>query len=104
MNPSEVVTLRELITYAPGSTVSKVLNRTPGGNLTLFAFDQGQQLSEHTAPFDATVLVLDGTCMITIDGKEHTLSEGQAIIMPADIPHALFATTSFKMLLIMQKK
>jgi quercetin dioxygenase-like cupin family protein len=104
MEHSTVFSLKELVTYADASTVSKVLSRNANGNITLFAFDKGQELSEHTAPFDATVVVVDGRCRITIDGIEHLLEEGQMIVMPANIPHALMAVERFKMLLIMIKK
>ena len=101
--PSKVYDLKDMVDYAAGSTVSKIISRNEKGNLTLFAFDQGQNLSEHTAPFDAIVQVLDGSGKIIIDGTEHSVKEGQAIIMPANIPHALEATEKFKMLLIMIK-
>ena len=95
--------LKHLVNYAGGATVSKILAKEKSGNTTLFAFDKGQNLSEHTAPFDATALIIDGNCKITIDGTDHHLQEGQLIIMPANIPHALEATERFKMLLIMIK-
>ena len=94
-------TLKDIIAYADGATVSKVVTRNKNGNTTLFAFDQGQNLSEHTAPFDAVAQIIDGDCKITIDGTENHLSEGEMIIMPANIPHAVEATERFKMLLIM---
>lgn len=100
---STVHDIKSIISYADGATVSKVLTKNKNGNTTLFAFDKGQGLSEHTAPFDATVLVLDGHCKVTIASKDHELKEGQMIIMPAGIPHALEAISSFKMLLIMIK-
>jgi len=100
---SKVYDLKSMVDYAAGSTVSKIIIRNEKGNLTLFAFDKGQNLSEHTAPFDAIVQVLDGTGKIIIEGKEHMVREGQVIIMPANIPHALEATEKFKMLLIMIK-
>mgnify|MGYP001132722297 CR=1 FL=1 len=95
--------LKDCIDYSSGATVSKIMTKNSNGNTTLFAFDQGQNLSEHTAPFDAIVLVIDGKCKVTIDGVEHHLSEGEVIIMPANIPHALEATEAFKMLLTMIK-
>ena len=101
--PSRIYDLKEMVDYASGSTVSKIIIRNEKGNLTLFAFDKGQNLSEHTAPFDAIVQVLDGTGTIIIDGKQHKVQEGQVIIMPASVPHALEATERFKMLLIMIK-
>ncbi len=100
---AKVYALKELVAYAEGSTVSRILTKNESGNTTLFSFDKGQGLTEHTSPYDATALILDGTCQIRIDGTEHTLTEGEAIIMPANIPHALLATEAFKMLLIMIK-
>jgi len=104
METAKIYKLKELITYENGSIVSKILVKNENGSTTLFSFDKGQGLSEHTAPFDATVIILDGSCQITIDGKQHNLTEGEVIIMPANIPHALMASESFKMLLIMIKK
>ena len=100
----KIYTPNEMIDYAEDATVSKILTKDKNGNTTLFAFDKGQNLSEHTAPFDATALIIDGQCKITIAGKDHHLKEGQLIVMPANIPHALEATEAFKMLLIMIKK
>jgi quercetin dioxygenase-like cupin family protein len=96
-----VFELKNLIKYQRDSVVSKTLVEGKAGTLTLFAFDAGQGLSEHIAPFDATVLVLDGIVKITISGKASTLKAGQMIIMPADKPHALKAVNKFKMLLTM---
>ena len=93
--------LEQLIEYAADSVVSKTLLDKPAGTLTLFAFDAGQRLSEHTAPFDAVVQVVDGQGVITINGTEHTVDAGQIIIMPANIPHAVTAEQKFKMLLTM---
>lgn len=89
------------IDYAAGSVVSKTLIKKEIGNITLFAFDQGQGLSEHTAPFDAVVHILDGKADITIGGQPQTVSTGEMLIMPANISHALQATEKFKMLLVM---
>lgn len=89
------------VDYAPGAVVSKQVVKTERGNVTLFAFDQGQGLSEHSAPFDALVQVVDGECEITIGGKPYVLQASQSIIMPANIPHALKATQAFKMILTM---
>lgn len=100
---STVVTLKEIITYADDAVVSKTLTKNKNGNTTLFSFDKGQGLSEHTAPYDATVLILEGASEITVGGKEHLLKEGEMIIMPANIPHALEAVEPFKMMLIMIK-
>ena len=81
----------DLVAVQPGAVVSRTLLKHPGGSVTAFAFDAGQGLSEHTAPFDALVLILDGTATISIDGQPHTLTPGQTILMPAGIPHALQA-------------
>jgi len=102
-NVSEVHTLKDMVQYVSGSTVSKIVTRSDKGNLTLFAFDKGQNLSEHSAPFDAIVQVIDGTGTIIIDKKEHMVDEGQMIIMPANVPHAVEARERFKMLLTMIK-
>ena len=91
----------DLIAYQEGAVVSRTLLKRPTGTVTLFAFDQGQGLSEHTAPFDALVHVLDGEAEITIAGQANQLSAGEMIVMPAQQPHALSARTAFKMLLTM---
>lgn len=93
--------LEQLIEYADDSIVSKTLLDKPIGTITLFAFDAGQRLSEHTAPFDAVVQNVDGDGVVTIDGQEHTLRVGDIVIMPANIPHAVRAEKKFKMLLTM---
>ena len=93
--------LVDLIDYQEGSVVSKMIIQKEIGNVTLFAFDKDQGLSEHAAPFDALVHVLEGEAEITISGKPNTVKEGQIIIMPANDPHALKAVTKYKMLLIM---
>ena len=90
-----------MIEYADGAVVSKTLLDKKAGTLTLFAFGEGQGLSEHTAPYDATVYVLDGTATLTIGGKEVKASAGELVIMPAHIPHDVRAVQRFKMLLIM---
>lgn len=93
--------LKDHVTYAIGSVVSKTLLKKDTGNITLFSFDKGQGLSEHTSPYDAVVHVLDGEAEITIGGKAQTVKAGQMLIMPANVSHALFANVQFKMLLIM---
>jgi len=93
--------LVDLVDYQEASVVSKTLIEKKVGTVTLFAFDKGQGLSEHTAPFDALVHVLDGEVEVRISGKPYTLKAGEAIIMPANEPHALKALTRFKMLLTM---
>jgi quercetin dioxygenase-like cupin family protein len=93
-----------LVEYAEGSVVSRTLQEACGGTLTVFAFSDGQGLSEHSAPFDAVVQILDGTAEIIIGGVPNEVTKGQIIIMPADVPHALRAVTPFKMLLTMIRK
>ena len=92
---------RRLVEYQQGAIVSRTIVDKPTGTVTLFAFDQGQALSEHTAPFDALVQVLDGEGEFTIEGKPFRLAAGQALIMPAHKPHAVTAVGRFKMLLTM---
>lgn len=99
----EKFSFADSVAYAEGSIVSKILLRNEKGNVTLFAFDKGEVLSEHTAPYDAIVQVLDGKSEVIIDGNPHELVAGESIIMPAHIPHALTAVEKFKMLLIMIK-
>ena len=93
--------LADLVQYQAGAVVSRTLIDKKIGTLTLFAFDDGQGLSEHTAPYDAFVQIVDGAADITIAGSAHRVSAGQMIIMPANFPHALRATGRFKMLLVM---
>ena len=99
----EVKNLSGLVEYQSGSVVSKQIIKRDIGNVTLFAFDKGQGLSEHTAPFDAMVYILDGKVEIIISGKPSILSAGEMIIMPANEPHALKAVEQYKMLLVMIK-
>jgi quercetin dioxygenase-like cupin family protein len=94
-------TYTELVDYQEGSIVSRTIIDKPAGTITLFAFDKGQNLSEHTAPYDALVEVIEGTGTITIEGKDHEVRAGQQIIMPADRPHAVEARERFKMVLVM---
>jgi quercetin dioxygenase-like cupin family protein len=100
---AEVSNLAGLIDYQNGSVVSRTLIDKKTGTVTLFAFDESQGLSEHTAPYDALVYVLDGEVEITISGKPLRLRQGEMTIMPANKPHALAAKTKFKMLLTMIK-
>jgi len=93
--------LIDLVDYAKGAVVSKQIIKEEKGNVTLFAFDQGEGLSEHTAPFNALVYIVDGVSEVIIEGNSHNLSKGQMIIMPANKPHALKAIERFKMLLVM---
>lgn len=96
-----VEALDALVSYQPGSVVSRQLVKQPAGNVTLFAFAAGEGLSEHTAPFDALVVVTDGTAAITIDGAPYTVRAGESLLLPANRPHALRADEAFKMLLVM---
>ena len=93
--------LADLIQYQTGSVVSRTLIDKPAGTITLFAFDKDQGLSEHTAPYDALVHIIEGEAEVTISGKPLRLKQGEITIMPANEPHALTAVTRFKMLLTM---
>jgi len=93
--------IADLVDYQSGGIVSRQIIQKQTGSVTLFAFDDGQALSEHTAPFDALVQVLDGSVEITIAGEPLTLKAGEAVIMPANKPHAVRALTKMKMLLTM---
>ena len=99
--PAQVAKAPELVNYQDGAVVSREIVKKPTGNVTIFAFDEGQGLSEHTAPFDALVELLDGEAEVRIGGQASMLHEGDAILMPAGIPHGLRATRRFKMLLTM---
>ncbi|MDR3652694.1 MAG: cupin domain-containing protein [Paludibacter sp.] len=100
---AEKFSMTEKVSYVDGSVVSKIIIRNEKGNVTLFAFDKGEFLSEHTAPFNAIVQVLDGKGEVVIDGKPFELNIGDSIIMPANVRHAVNALEKFKMLLIMIK-
>ena len=97
------VALLELAEYQDGAVVSRILLKRGGSTVTLFAFDEGQSLSEHTTPVDAIAHVLEGTALITITGTPLTVSAGHMILLPANQPHAVLAATRFKMLLMMLK-
>ena len=101
---AQPVELVNLVAYQDGGVVSRTLVKKKGGTVTVFAFDKGQALSEHTAPFDAIVQVLDGDVDLVIGGKSVPARAGQTVLMPAGIPHAVNATTQFKMLLIMVRE
>jgi len=101
--PTQAAKLTDLIDYQEASVVSRTLIDKKAGTVTLFAFDEQQGLSEHTAPYDTLVQIIDGEAEITIQNKTHHLKEGEMIIMPANKPHALKATKRFKMLLTMIK-
>ena len=98
---AEILNIADLAKYQEGAVVSSQILRAETGNVTLFAFDKGQELSEHSTPFDALVQVLDGKVEILISGKSYMMESGQSILLPADEPHAVKATEEFKMLLTM---
>lgn len=102
--PGEPVLLGRELDYVPGAVVSRTLAKSRGGSLTLFAFDAGQELSEHTAPFDAFVQVLDGAVELVIGGEKVVASAGETVRMPAGVPHAVRAIERFKMLLSMVRE
>jgi quercetin dioxygenase-like cupin family protein len=102
-NLGRVFKMVDMVGYQAGSVVSRTLIDKTSGTVTLFAFGEGQGLSEHTAPFDAMVYLLDGEASVTIAGKDFSLGEGDMIIMPANKPHALKAVKQFKMALVMIK-
>jgi len=99
----KVLNLEEMVEYSSGGVISKQVLKNQSGNITLFSFDKGQGLTEHTAPFDAIVQVLDGEAQITIGGNSNIVRKGESIIMPANVSHALQAVEQFKMLLTMIK-
>jgi len=99
--PAEPQRLETLVDYASGAVVSRTVIKRPVGTVTLFSFDRGQGLSEHTAPFDALVQILDGRAELTIGGRKIRAEAGQTVLMPANVPHALHAAERFKMLLVM---
>jgi quercetin dioxygenase-like cupin family protein len=98
---SKAQRLADLVEYSKDSIVSKTILDKSAGTITLFAFDKGQKLSEHTAPYDAVVQVLDGRSQLTIDGKDKQVAAGEIIVMPGNVPHAVTAQEKFKMLLTM---
>lgn len=97
----ETINLANLVGYQEGAVVSRAVVDKPVGTITAFAFDEGEGLSEHTAPYDAFVQVLDGEAQVTIEGTVHAVSAGEIIVMPANRPHSLRAEKRFKMLLVM---
>lgn len=101
INPSEVLSLESLVTPTAQGIASRVLAKAPGGNVTLFAFDAGQGLTEHSSPFDAMVMVLEGALTLTIGGVPLRAEPGTIVRMPADVPHAVDAPVAARMLLIM---
>jgi quercetin dioxygenase-like cupin family protein len=101
---AEAIGVMSLVAYAPGGIASRVLAKAGGSNVTLFAFDAGQELSEHTAPFDALVLVLEGALVLTIGGTALTAAPNTIVRMPANVPHAVAAQGRTKMLLVMLRE
>jgi quercetin dioxygenase-like cupin family protein len=104
IRPAEPLDLGSLVEYQDGSVVSRTVAKKNGGTITLFAFDELEGLSEHAAPFDALVQILEGQAELTIGGSRVIAGAGQTVLMPANVPHALFARTRFKMLLIMVRE
>ncbi|NLV25564.1 MAG: cupin domain-containing protein [Methanomicrobiales archaeon] len=98
---AKVISLKELVDYQEGTVASRMIVNTKAGSITLFSFDEDEGLSEHTAPFDAVVTILDGECEVWISGVTHQMKEGDTIIFPAGVSHALSAVTRFKMSLTM---
>jgi quercetin dioxygenase-like cupin family protein len=99
-----VVSLAETVQYQPGAVISRTILKKPSGTVTAFAFDQGEGLSEHTAAFDALVLMIEGESEVSVSGVSHRLSTGHLLRLPASRPHAVKAVTRFKMLLVMIKE
>jgi quercetin dioxygenase-like cupin family protein len=102
--PAEVLPLASLITPTPNGIASRVLARSAGGNITLFAFDAGEELSEHTAPFDALALTLEGELTLTIGGTEVQTRPETLVLMPANVPHAVRSAAASRWLLIMLRE
>ena len=99
ISEKEVLTLREQVAYQPGQVVSRTLAQNSAVSVTLFSFDKGEEISTHDSAGDAMVQVLEGTGRFTVGGEEHLVHAGEALVMPAGIPHAVFAPEAFKMLL-----
>jgi quercetin dioxygenase-like cupin family protein len=97
----KVLRLKDLVNYSDGTVASRMIISRKAGNITLFSFDENEGLSEHTAPYDAVVTILDGECEVWIAGQTHRMKEGETIIFPANVAHALSAITKFKMSLTM---
>lgn len=97
----KVLRLGDLVAYQDGTVASRMIINKPSGSITLFSFDEDEGLSEHTAPYDAVVTILDGECEVWVAGGTHRMGEGETIIFPANVPHALSAITRFKMSLVM---
>jgi quercetin dioxygenase-like cupin family protein len=99
-----VLQLKDLVNYNEGTVASRMIISRKAGNITIFSFDENEGLSEHTAPFDAVVTILEGECEVWVAGKTFTMKSGETIIFPANVPHALSAITKFKMSLTMIKE
>jgi quercetin dioxygenase-like cupin family protein len=97
----KVLALKDLMGYQDGAVASRMIISKKAGSVTLFSFDENEGLSEHTAPFDALVTILDGECEVWVAGETHHMSPGESIVFPANKPHALSAITKFKMMLVM---
>ena len=104
MDNSDIVNLISALEYQERSVISRVLLKNAGGTITLFAFDEGEGLSEHKTPYDAFLNVVEGSSRIRIADQEHSLNAGDSVVLPANIPHAVDAVTKFKMLLVMIKE
>lgn len=102
-NPEGTFAVADLIEYQPDSVVSRVLIKKPTGSLTLFACAAGQEISEHSSPYEAMVHVIDGTAQVAVGGEWHTVATNEGIMLPAGVPHALHADSAFKMVLVMIK-
>jgi len=100
----KVLSLKDLVDYADGTVASRMVINRKTGSITIFSFDENEGLSEHTAPFDAVVTILDGECEVWVAGKTFPMKTGETIIFPANVPHALSAVTKFKMSLVMIKE
>jgi quercetin dioxygenase-like cupin family protein len=100
----KVITLKDLVSYADGAVASRMIISRKAGNITVFSFDENEGLSEHTAPFDALVTILEGECEVWVAGETFQMKTGETIIFPANVPHALSAITKFKMSLTMIKE
>jgi quercetin dioxygenase-like cupin family protein len=100
----KVLQLKDLVNYNEGTVASRMIISRKSGNITLFSFDENEGLSEHTAPFDAAVTILEGECEVWVSGQTFQMKEGDTIIFPANVPHALSAITKFKMSLTMIKE
>jgi len=100
----KVLSLADLVNYADGTVASRMIISKKAGSITVFSFDEDEGLSEHTAPFDAVVTILDGECEVWVAGETHRMKAGETIVFPANVPHALSAVTKFKMTLTMIKE